>query len=64
MNIFWLIAIAQAALIVAILYTGRVRIRGRLLADREVEPNFFRFYVIGFAASLIIVIFEALNPPY
>ncbi len=63
-NIFWLIAVAMAAFIALILLTGRVRIRGQLLADRDEDPKRFWFYLIMFAAVLIIIIVEAISPPY
>ena len=64
MNFFWLIALAMAAFIASILFTGRVRIRGELLADRSIQPRRFLFYVVCFTAALLAIIAEAINPPY
>ncbi len=64
MIFFWLIALAYAAWLGFVLFTGRIRMRGRLLADRDADPKRFRFYVLGFAAGLIVLIGQAIFPPY
>jgi len=64
MNLFWLIAAAMAAFIAQILVAGEVRIRGRLLADRRTEQKYFWLCVACAVVGLIILIAEAISPPY
>jgi hypothetical protein len=63
MNIFWLIAVAMAGFIVWVLFTGRIRVRGRVLADRDVDRRQFWLYVAVMAAGLIVIIIEAMFSP-
>ena len=64
MTFFWLIALVYAAWLGFVLFTGRIRMRGHLLADRDTDPKHFRFYVIGFGAGLLVLIGQAIFPPY
>lgn len=61
MNIFWLMAIAMAAFIALIIFTGRIRIRGQLLADRTEEPKRFWFCVAVFSVTLIGAVAQAIS---
>jgi len=63
MNIFWLIAALMAAFLVQILLAGEVRIRGRVLADRQTKPKYFWICVTCFGAGLMVLIAEAISPP-
>jgi 4-hydroxybenzoate polyprenyltransferase len=63
-NFFWLLAMGYALWLGLVLFTGRIRLRGRLVADRDTDPKRFRFYVIGFAAGLLVLIGQAIFPPY
>ena len=64
MNFFWLIALAQALFIAFIISTGRIRIRGQLFADRNIESKRFWFLVAAFSVSLMVVVWEAFYQPY
>ncbi len=54
----------QTAYVAYIWFTGRIRLRGWLVIDRDVEPRRFRFFLIGFAVSVPILIMQAIYPPY
>jgi 4-amino-4-deoxy-L-arabinose transferase-like glycosyltransferase len=63
-NLFWLIALAQAMLIAGFLFCGRIRIRRWLLAERETEPKRFWFCLAVFVVGLLVVSVQAIHPPY
>jgi hypothetical protein len=63
MNYFWIIAIVNAAYIGFVLFTGRIRLKGWRLIDRDIDSSrywtivavfiFLEFAVIAKALSLI-----------
>jgi hypothetical protein len=64
MNIFWFIAIGMAGFIAVIMFTGEIRIKGRLWADRRIKPKYFWLCVGAFAVGLIASVMQAISPPY
>lgn len=63
MNFYWIIALAQAAYIGLILFTGRIRLSGWSPIDRDVEPGRFRFFLFGMFACEAVLIGAALFGP-
>jgi hypothetical protein len=54
----------MAFFVAFIVLTGEVRIRGRVLADRRIQPKYYWLCVGVFALVLVVVVFEAVSPPY
>lgn len=64
LSFFWFLALMQAVYVAYIWFIGRIRLRGWLVIDRDVEPRRFRLFLIGFAVSVPILILQAVYPPY
>lgn len=64
MSFFWVIALAQASFVALTWFTGRIRLFGWGVIDRDIEPRRFRFFLAGFAVSVPILILQAIYPPY
>ena len=63
MSFFWFLAVLQAAWVAFIWFTGVIRIPCWPVIDREIEPRRYRFMLICFAASVPILILQALFQP-
>ena len=64
MSFFWVIALVQAAWVGSIWFTGRINLVAWPVIDRDIEPRRFRFMFICFAASVPILILQALYAPF
>jgi hypothetical protein len=63
-NFFWVLAFVQTAYVGSILFTGRIRLRGWAVIDRDIEPRRFRFFLIGIAVSVPILVAAAIFPSF
>lgn len=61
---FWLIALGMAGFVAVTVYTGEVRIRGRLWANRSARPHYFWLCVGAFTAGCFIAVAQAIYPSY
>jgi len=62
LNIFWFLALVQVLWLGFIWVTGRIRLKGWAVIDRDIEPARFRFFLIGCAVSVPILIAAAIFP--
>ena len=62
MKIFWFIAAVQALYVAFISFTGRIRLRGWTVIDRDVEPRRFHVFQFWLAVSVLILVAAAIFP--
>lgn len=62
MRIFWFIAAVQAFYVAFISFTGRIRLRGWAVIDRDIEPRRFHFFQFWLAVSVLILFPAAIFP--
>ena len=55
-------ALVQASWVGFIWFTGRIRLRGWDVIDRDLEPRRFHLFFIGFAVSVPILVAAAIFP--
>ena len=60
MNGFWIIALVNGAYIALVLFTGRIRLRGQPLIDRDLNASRYWTFIGAFAFVEVALIVMAL----
>ena len=61
---FWFLAFTFSLWVMQVCVTGRIVMRGRVYADRAINPKQFWFYLTGFLVAEGALVYQAIYLPY